>query len=383
LIANQGQGNREAGAARTSSCHIRLRGWRDAPLPRPESPTLTTAGTFDEYEDLLAVLQLARGRFEVTAAAQAQEKLRGQPARFELFTASIGSRDALAPAIGFFGGIHGLERIGSQLLINYMRTLLHRLEWDELLHQQLQSVRLVFMPIVNPWGMWAGTRSNAKGVDLMRNAPQQADERVPFLAGGQHIGPWLPWYCGPHGAEMQSESAAMLKVVAGELSSRPFSLALDCHSGYGFGDSIWFPYARTRRLMHNLPEMFALKTMLEQSHPHHPYSFEPQSNQYLLHGDLWDHAYDTAPTSSLFLPMTLEMGSWIWIRKNPRQLFSRHGIFNPIKAHRIQRVLRRHGDLLDFLTRAAFGARRWLPHAAEREALNKQATAFWRPRRLP
>lgn len=34
--------------------------------------------------------------------------------------------------------------------------------------------------------------------------------------------------------------------------------------------------------------------------------------------------------------------------KNPRQLFSRHGMFNPIKAHRIKRVLRRHADLLDF-----------------------------------
>ena len=53
------------------------------------------------------------------------------------------------------------------------------------------------------------------------------------------------------------------------------------------------------------------------------------------------------------ITMTLELGSWLWIRKNPHQLFSRHGMFNPIKAHRIKRVLRRHADLLDFLTRAA------------------------------
>lgn len=65
-----------------------------------------------------------------------------------------------------------------------MRALLRRLEWDELLLQQLQSVRLVFMPIVNPGGMWANTRSNPNGVDLMRNAPQNAEGRVPFLAGG-------------------------------------------------------------------------------------------------------------------------------------------------------------------------------------------------------
>ncbi|TGS58389.1 M14 family zinc carboxypeptidase, partial [Mesorhizobium sp. M1C.F.Ca.ET.176.01.1.1] len=97
-----------------------------------------------------------------------------------------------APAIGFFAGIHGLERSGSQLVLDYMRALLARLEWDELLVRQLQSIRLVFMPIVNPGGMWAATRANPNGVDLMRNAPQNADERVPLLAGGQRVGAWLP-----------------------------------------------------------------------------------------------------------------------------------------------------------------------------------------------
>ena len=80
--------------------------------------------------------------------------------------------------------------------------------------------------------------------------------------------------------------------------------------------------------------------------------------------------------------MTLELGSWLWIRKNPRQLLSRHGIFNPIKAHRIKRVLRRHADLLDFLTRAAYAAPSWLPAAERRVQLQQLATAFWRPRRI-
>ena len=115
--------------------------------------------------------------------------------------------------------------------------------------------------------------------------------------------------------------------------------------------------------------------------PHHDYSFEPQSKQYLLHGDLWDHAYDATPAQNIFLPMTLELGSWLWIRKNPRQIFSRHGIFNPIKAHRIKRVLRRHADLLDFLARAAYSAPQWLPVGDRRIDLTQQATSFWRTRR--
>jgi hypothetical protein len=351
-------------------------------LPLPTDARLAStedsAATFDEHEALKAILRAGSAHFEIRSVAE----IATRAPSFPLYTASIGSRDPLAPAVGFFGGIHGLERIGTQLILAYMRALLFRLEWDELLHQQLQKVRLVFMPIVNPGGMWAHKRANPQGVDLMRNAPHRAERPVPFLAGGQTLSPLLPWYCGRPGAPMQTESAALLQVVREQLACRPFSLALDCHSGYGFDDSLWFPYAKTRRLMAHLPEMFALKTLLEQSHPHHAYSFEPQSNQYLLHGDLWDHAYEHAPASHIFLPMTLELGSWLWIRKNPRQLFSRHGIFNPIKAHRIKRVLRRHADLLDFLTRAAFAAPRWLPTGERRAQLLRLATAHWRPRRV-
>jgi hypothetical protein len=332
--------------------------------------------TFHEHEELLALLEAGHQHFSTQTVCEVA--VRGRS--FPVYTASIGSDDPRAPAIGFFGGIHGLERIGTQLILHYMRALLSRLQWDELLHRQLQAVRLVFMPIVNPGGMWAHQRANPNGVDLMRNAPQDADARVPFLAGGQRIGPWLPWYCGRRGAPMEAESTALLRVVEQELSSRPFSLALDCHSGYGWDDSIWFPYARSRRLMPNLPEMYALKMMLEEAHPHHGYSFEPQSNQYLLHGDLWDCAYDRTDRSRIFLPMTLELGSWLWIRKNPRQLFSRQGIFNPVKEHRTRRVLRRHATLLDFLTRAAFGANRWLPQAGRRERLLQYAQEFWRPK---
>jgi hypothetical protein len=312
-------------------------------------------------------------RFSMRVACETQ----AQGRIFPVYVATIGSNDPQAPAIGFFGGIHGLERIGTQLLLDYMRSLLYRLEWDELLHSQLQSIRLVFMPIVNPGGMWAMTRANPNGVDLMRNAPQNADGRVPFLAGGQRIGPWLPWYRGKHGAPMELEAATLLRVVAEELMSRPLSFALDCHSGYGFRDSIWFPYAKSKKHMAHLPEMFVLKTMFESAHPHHGYAFEPQSHQYLAHGDLWDCAYDRTRPPNIFLPMTLELGSWLWIKKNPIQIFKREGMFNPIKAHRTERVLRRHVNLLDFLARAAFAAPRWLPQGAARHQMLQRATDHW------
>ena len=81
--------------------------------------------------------------------------------------------------------------------------------------------------------------------------------------------------------------------------------------------------------------------------------------------------------SGLFLPLTLEMGSWLWVKKNPRQLFSRQGIFNPLIEHRRQRVLRRHTGWLDFVMRAAQSHRRWVPEGELRDAAHDAALSRW------
>lgn len=299
--------------------------------------------------------------------------------RFSVPVVTLGNPDPGAPAVGFFGGVHGLERIGSEVVIAYLASLVGRLRWDTLLHRQLEAVRLVFMPVVNPGGLWRGTRANPRGVDLMRNAPVDARDRVPFLIGGQRLSAALPWYRGREGAPMELESAALCSVVERELISRRFSLALDCHSGFGARDRIWFPYAHTAMPIAHLAEVHALGTIFDESHAHHSYLFEPQSRQYLAHGDLWDHLYQRAAADPgrVFLPLTLEMGSWMWVRKNPRQLLLRHGMFNPLIAHRQQRVLRRHMAWLDFLVRAACSHDQWLPHGAERERHHALALARW------
>jgi len=235
------------------------------------------------------------------------------------------------------------------------------------------------MPIVNPGGMALGTRANPHGVDLMRNAPVEAREPVPFLVGGQRLSAGLPWYRGPKGKAMEIESQAVCDVVTAELLARDFSLSLDCHSGFGARDRIWFPYAHKRAPMAHLAEMHALKNIFVQSNSQHRYIIEPQSLQYLAHGDLWDHLYREAcaQPQRVFLPLTLEMGSWLWVKKNPRQLFSRHGIFNPLIEHRQQRVLRQHQLLLDFLSRAACGHPLWLPGSETRAQHHAQALQDW------
>ncbi len=295
-----------------------------------------------------------------------------------VYLLTLGNPGACA-SVGYFGGVHGLERIGSQVVIAWLHSLVMRLRWDESLHQLLDKVRLVFMPIVNPGGMLRGTRANPNGVDLMRNAPVDAQERVPLLVGGQRISSGLPWYRGRRGDAMEAESAALCEAVTHEMHGRAFSLALDCHSGFGMRDRIWFPFAHHRGPIAHLAQLHALHEIFEQTHNHHHYVFEPQSRQYLAHGDLWDHLYLRACKSQehIFLPLTLEMGSWLWVKKNPRQLFSRDGIFNPLIAHRQQRVLRRHLPLLDFTLRAAASYARWLPGGDDQQRHRDAALARW------
>jgi hypothetical protein len=178
---------------------------------------------------------------------------------------------------------------------------------------------------------------------------------------------------------MQTENQAICEVVSHEFLPRDFALSVDCHSGFGARDRLWFPFAHKREPMTHLAEMQALKDIFVQSNSYHRYVIEPQSLQYLAHGDLWDHLYlqSVEQPKRIFLPLTLEMGSWLWVKKNPRQLFSRHGIFNPLIEHRQQRVLRQHQLLLDFLSRAASGYQRWLPNDDQRARLHAQALQDW------
>ena len=155
-------------------------------------------------------------------------------------------------------------------------------------------------------------------------------------------------------------------------------MALDVHSGFGMHDRLWFPYAHTREPVPVLAEFYALFKLLRRSYPHLDYVFEPQSQHYRTHGDLWDWMSMQAQANRrLLLPLTLEMGSWRWVKKNPLQLRSLQGLFNPTKPHRMQRVLRRHIVLMEFLIRAARAHRVWLPASEQRTFQQRAALRRW------
>ena len=310
-----------------------------------------------------------------------ETRLQYENLEFPLYSLSLGSRAPNAPTLLFTAGIHGIERIGSQVLIAWLQSLLERLQWDCGLQQQLQQLQLVIMPIMNPVGMYLNQRANGNGVDLNRNAPIDAEGPVPLLGGGHRLGPFLPWYRGRKRGQMEAENSALERVIRRQIFNRPFAAVLDLHSGLGMQDRVWFPHAYRKKAIGNIAEYVALKMLWERSYPNHTYLFEPQSIHYLSHGDLWDYFYyqSRAQSQPHFLPLTLEMGSWMWVKKSPRQLFNMAGLFNPQTQHRHTRVLRRHIVLLDFMLAATLNHRHWLPDQKHAAILTQTAKSLWFP----
>jgi len=279
-----------------------------------------------------------------------------------LLAFEFGTRDLTAPVFFLTGGVHGLERIGTRVIISYLKTLTQLTRWDPSTKNLLERVRLVVVPIMNPVGMYLGLRSNGNGIDLMRNAPIEADFGGSIsIAAGHRISNLLPWYRGSEGSPMEPELKSVIQYFEHEFVRSQSVVALDVHSGFGAVDRLWFPYARTKTPFPNLREVFKLTHLLDQVYPNHIYKVEPQASSYTTHGDLWDYLYDRRrlANGSVFVPLTLELGSWLWIKKNPRQLFSALGIFNPLLPHRTSRILRRHLHLLDFLLRASASPESW------------------------
>jgi hypothetical protein len=281
---------------------------------------------------------------------------------FPLVSIQIGTDDKTKPTFGLFAGVHGLEKIGTHVALHFLEVILEQLQWDEELQNRFQKTRLVAIPMVNPGGVYLGRRSNPNGVDIMRNAPVEADGNAPFMLSGQKYTKHLPWFRGD-ASEMETETKTVIKFVKDQMFESQFSFSLDIHSGFGVQDRLWYPYAKTTAPFPLLEEALKFKAHIDKSFPNHVYKIEPQAKNYTTHGDVWDYLFDMHfeknRKEKIYIPWCLEMGSWIWIKKNPMQLFSSLGPFNPIKPHRYKRIMRRHFILLDFFLRSVMNYNKW------------------------
>ncbi len=299
---------------------------------------------------------------------------------FPIYAIEFGSEDPTAPCFAMVGGVHGLERIGSMVVISTLHTVVELLGWDQTLKDRLNHSRLIFVPILNPVGMFRRSRSNGNNVDLMRNAPVFSEEATRFLYGGHRLSPKIPFYRGALADGMETENQVLFDYLKERVLPAKVSICLDVHSGFGSKDRLWFPYARTKKPYPYFVEAYAFRELLNKTYPHHVYAVEPQSIQYTTHGDFWDYVFDThfsEKKKEFFFPLTLELGSWKWVRKNPKQIFDVIGVFNPILPHRKARVLRDQRTFMDFLHRAVL-SNDWLNMTEEqRQVWKYEALNLW------
>lgn len=274
---------------------------------------------------------------------------------YPIYGLSMGTDNPQAPVFGLFGGVHGLERVGTHVLLAYLKTLLARVRWEKDWKEFFEHCRLVTVPIINPVGMALVRRGNGNNVDLMRNSPLEATGKLIPLVSGHRKGPHLPWFRGNPG-ELELETTLVNDFCQKNFFQSKRVITLDLHSGFGLKDRLWYPWSTSTVPFPREENVLKIKSMLEEAYPFHVYTVEHQSINYSNHGDLWDwiyQSYEALNPDGYFLPLTLEMGSWLWVKKNPMQVLSWDGLFNPIKKHRYARTMRRHHQLLELLLKAS------------------------------
>lgn len=316
---------------------------------------------FKEYREILELTEFEHPLVRHEVLTEITYKNRVYP----IYAFHIGSSDPTSPVLFLNGGVHGLEKIGTHVIITYLQQLFKKLTWNKELVQEFKNKRLIAIPCINPVGMANNMRSNGNGVDLMRNAPVQSEEEFNFpLISGHSISPKIPWYRGNYNGKMEKESRVLIDFVKKYCFQANTSIAMDLHSGFGIKDRLWYPYATSRKRYPLYRETRNLLEIFEDTYPHHVYIIEQQSDSYTVHGDLWDHLFhmhfkDNQDKKKIFIPLCIEMGSWTWLRKNPKQIFNIDGIYNPIVEHRHNRVMRRHLYLFEFLLNVIINRGAW------------------------
>ncbi|MCB0415969.1 MAG: zinc carboxypeptidase [Bdellovibrionales bacterium] len=315
---------------------------------------------FREIRKLNRFIDKYSGHCRVRELAQASYKKHS----FPIYAIEVGSQDPEAPTFFVTGGMHGIEKIGTHLAINFLKSICEMASWDSVTQEMLKGVRYASIPLINPVGMFMDWRSNGNGVDLMRNSPVEADTTRMNLVSGHYLTPHLPWYRGAPYQQMEVETSALDKYFSQYLMSSKFMISLDIHSGFGMVDRLWHPYSKTAEPYPCSKQNEKFKKLFQENLPFNIYKIEAQSDSYLISGDFWDYAFDKFfehhNGGRVFLPWTLELGSWIWVKKNIRQAFSPYGFFNPVLPHRYDRTMRRHKLLLDFFLRAVYNYDKWL-----------------------
>ncbi len=260
--------------------------------------------------------------------------------------------DPKLPTVAFFSCFHGVEWIGGKVLSDYIEHIVRDINWDTDARANIAKINICGIPVVNPVGRIERTRQNARGIDLMRNAPVIAEKAL-FLLGGQKWSKNLPWYMGEG---IEKENQIVLNFLDENVFPSEFKITLDIHSAFLRHPRIWMPYASGKKVPDKEKKIFMeIKKYLYTIYKHHPYKYEKQTNLYSTHGDFWDYNFDNylAKGKGTYLPLTLEISSYKWAIKNILSRWTMEAVFNPLDRRKGRDEYIKHMMIFDFIIKFA------------------------------
>jgi carboxypeptidase D len=107
----------------------------------------------------------------------------GRPILAVRITDNPGSEEA-EPEVRFVGAIHGDEVIGTEMSLLFIDYLLSGYAADSRIQALVNRTDIWIVPVMNPDGFVANTRSNAAGFDLNRSFPDGAETSIGTVFGG-------------------------------------------------------------------------------------------------------------------------------------------------------------------------------------------------------
>ena len=234
----------------------------------------------------------------------------------------FGAADPTLAALLVTGGVHGLERIGTTSRSRFSRRSSRASSGTRCCTSCSRACASSSCRCVNPVGMARGSRANGSGVDLMRNAPAaslrwHAARRRPALLVAAAL------VHGRRRARWSPNRRPCVRLVERELFASPLAIAARPALGLRpHRSALVSVRAHARAAARSRPRSTRSSALLDDdaAEPRLSRSSRPRaSTRSAATSGTTSTIAGAARAAASLISLTLEMGSWSWVRKNPLQ----------------------------------------------------------------
>ena len=183
---------------------LRDAGYGVVEIERQPNPA-KVLGAYHSYETLTSELQsYASAHFDICRLSSAGTSYEGRQIHALLITDNPDVQED-EPEFVYISTIHGDEPVGMEMCMYFIDLLLNDYGTDQRITDLVNETEIWVIPLMNPDGLEAGSRLNAKGFDLNRSFPAYPADFIgtPFdgealVTAGRptEVAKMMPWRAG-------------------------------------------------------------------------------------------------------------------------------------------------------------------------------------------